>query len=259
MTGHTKFRVAIRTYRTLLRNGFGPAVLWHYSRDSLHYLLVKRSVLSSPARHVSEVRATFDAHAAQGQFREEWFDRNIVPWSVTFARVFKRADPVCVLEIGSWEGRSTLFLLTYFTEGRLTAVDTWAGSDENQDHTLQELESLESRFDGNLVPCANRITKRKGSSLQVLPQLLHEQREFDVIYVDGSHFADDVLTDGLNAWRLLKHDGVLIFDDLAWNYYPRAHDNPGWPINTFLKFHAGKYKILSAAGNQIILQKKCSG
>jgi hypothetical protein len=61
----------------------------------------------------------------------------------------------------------------------------------------------------------------------LLPQLLEEKQEFDVIYVDGSHFADDVLTDGITAWRLLKKDGVLIFEDLTWRYYPRAQENPG--------------------------------
>jgi precorrin-6B methylase 2 len=44
----------------------------------------------------------------------------------------------------------------------------------------------------------------------MLPQLLDEQQKFDVIYVDGSHVADDVLTDGITAWRLLKQGEVLI-------------------------------------------------
>jgi predicted O-methyltransferase YrrM len=77
-------------------------------------------------------------------------------------------------------------------------------------------------------------------------------RTFDEIYVDGSHVADDVLTDGIIAWRLLKQGGVLIFDDFLWPCYLRARANPAWAINLFLKYHAGEYNILNAY-DQIIL------
>jgi predicted O-methyltransferase YrrM len=248
-------RLHARRLAFLLRNGTGPRVLWHYCADHLRYRLVKKGILYGAAKHVAEISAAFEANAVQGQFKETWFDVHIVPWCVAFSKIFNTAEPVKILEIGSWEGRSTLFFLTYFTQARLTAVDTWAGSDELQNDPTLKLQSLEARFDHNLAPCATRLAKRKGSSLCVLPQLLEEEREFDLIYVDGSHFADDVLTDGLNAWRLLKPGGVMIFDDLVWKYYRRARDNPAWPIKVFLKYHSGKYEILSVT-TQIILQKK---
>jgi len=242
----------------LLRLGSGhPAVLWHYLTDNLRYLLVKRGILSGAAKSVSEIRAAFEANAVQGQFQQIWFDKNIVPWSLTFARIFNRADPVDVLEIGSWEGRSTLFLLTYFTKGHLTAVDTWAAHTEGYEYkaTSDSLD-IEARFDSNVAPCAARLTKRKGSSLNVLPQLLGEQQEFDVIYVDGSHFADDILADGITAWRMLKQGGILIFDDFLASFYPRARANPWWAIKLLLKYHTGEYNILSVNYQQIILKKK---
>ena len=134
-------------------------------------------------------------------------------------------------------------------------MDTWAGGDEYQYNATPDLRDLEVRFDGNLAPCVARLTKRKGSSRHVLPQLLDEQQKFDVIYVDGSHFADDVLTDGIIAWRLLKQGGVLIFDDVLSPFYLRAQANSAWAIKLFLKYHEGEYNILNA-GYQVILQKK---
>jgi predicted O-methyltransferase YrrM len=241
----------------LLRNGVGPRVLCQYLADVLHYRLVRQGIPRGRAKEVAQIRAAFEADATKGRFDKTWFDGNIVPWCVTFSRVFRRETPVRILEIGSFQGRSSLFFLTYFTHGNLTAVDTWAGSDEHEGDASLELETLEARFDGNVAPCATRLTKRRGSSLQVLPQLLDEKQEFDVIYVDGSHLADDVLTDGITAWRLLKKDGVLIFDDLTWRYYPRAQENPAWAIKAFLQFHKGKYQILSVA-DQLILQKTVS-
>ncbi|WP_141682140.1 class I SAM-dependent methyltransferase [Mycobacterium malmoense] len=235
--------------------GMRPAVVRHYLTDALRYRLVKHGIPSRTANHVAEVSAEFEEKAAQGQFQERWFDMNIVPWCVTLPKVFDRADPVRILEIGSWEGRSSLFFLTYFAQGKLTAVDTWAGSDEWHYSATSDLRDLEARFDNNVSSGAGRVTKRKGSSLTVLPQLLSEKQEFEIIYVDGSHFSDDAIVDGLNAWRLLKHGGVMIFDDVMWPAYPRARANTAWAINQFLKYHSGEYKVLHAQ-YQIILQKK---
>lgn len=235
--------------------GMRPTVIWHYLTDALRCRLVKMGIPSRTAKHVAEVREAFEGHAAQGQFQERWFDMNIVPWSVTFPKVFDRSDPVRMLEIGSWEGRSSLFFLTYFTQGQLTAVDTWAGSDEWHYHATPDLQDLEARFDSNVASGGARVTKRKGSSLNVLPQLLAEQQKFDLIYVDGSHLADDAITDSINAWRLLNQGGIMIFDDVMWPAYPRARANTAWAIHQFLKYHIGEYKVLHAQ-YQIILQKK---
>jgi predicted O-methyltransferase YrrM len=232
-----------------------PPVLAHYLIDSLHYYLVKRGTLSGASRHLNEVRDEFEAQAAKGQFKERWFDRNIVPWSVSLAKVFDRTDPLRILEIGSWEGRSTLFLMTYFSRAELTAVDTWAGSDEHHYNATSNLSDLESRFDDNLGPHAVRVTKRKGSSLYLLPQLVAEKQEYDLIYVDASHLADDALTDAINAWRVLKAGGVMIFDDVMWPAYSRARANTAWAIHSFLKYHSREFKVLHA-GYQLIVQKR---
>jgi predicted O-methyltransferase YrrM len=254
---HTQIRMAIRAFVYLLWVGSAhPSVLWHCFTAILRYLLVKLGILSGAAKHVAQVRAAFEENAAQGQFKAVFFDVddwNIVQWCLAFSKIFKRTDPVRILEIGSWEGRSSLFLLSYFTHGHLTAVDPWADRDDYEGDV--DLSNYEARFDRNLAPCATRLTKRKGSSLQVLPQLLDEEQKYDVIYVDGSHLADDVLIDGINAWRLLKQGGIMIFDDLLWVRYPRARANPAWAINLFLKYRKGEYRVLSTS-YQAILQKK---
>ncbi|KUH75776.1 hypothetical protein AU184_15420 [Mycolicibacterium novocastrense] len=228
---------------------------WHYLTDHLRYLLVKRGIPAETSKHVEQVRAEFEARASQGQFKELWFDMNILPWCVTFSKVITRTDPVRILEIGSWEGRSTLFFLTYFTNAHLTAVDTWEGSDEWHYNATSKLSDLEARFDHNVGLAGGNVTKRKGSSLYVLPKLLDEKEKFDVVYVDGSHLADDAVTDAINAWRLLKKDGIVIFDDVMWPAYSRTHANTAWAINTFLKYYRGQYNVLHAQ-YQLILQKR---
>ncbi len=263
--------IGYETRVILLWLGSGhPSVLWRCLMDNLRYILVKHGILSRTAKHVAQIHAAFEENAAHGQFNAPFFDAhdwNIVQWCITLSRIFDRGDPVRILEIGSWEGRSALFFLTYFTQGHLTAVDSWdfsgasaltpSATNDRQYHTAVAAENSEARFDRNLAPYVGRLTKRKGASLHVLPQLLDEEQTFDVIYVDGSHFADDVLTDAINGWRLLKEGGIMIFDDLLWDHYPRARANPAWAISLFLKYHKGEYNILNTF-YQITLQKKRS-
>jgi predicted O-methyltransferase YrrM len=232
-----------------------PSMAGHFLTDHVRYALVERGFPSGAAKHVAEVRDEFETRAAQGQFKERWFDMNLVPWCVTFSKVLSRTDPLRILEIGSWEGRSTLFFLTYFKQAQLTAVDTWEGSDEWHYMATSNLQDLEARFDHNVGLSGQQVTKRKGSSLYVLPNLLEEKQKFDLIYVDGSHLADDAITDAINAWRLLEQGGIVIFDDVMWPAYRRTHANTAWAINSFLKHYAGEYKVLHAQ-YQLILQKK---
>lgn len=232
-----------------------PSMAWHYLTDHLRYTLVKRGIPGRTARHAEQIRSEFQEKASQGQFKELWFDMNILPWSVTFPKVADRMDPLRILEIGSWEGRSTLFFLTYFPNAHLTAVDTWEGSDEWHYNATSNLSDLEARFDHNVGLGGGNVTKRKGSSLYMLPKLLDEKQTFDLIYVDGSHYADDAVTDAINAWRLLEAGGTIIFDDVMWPAYSRTHANTAWAINSFLKHFRGQYKVLHAQ-YQLILQKK---
>ena len=38
--------------------------------------------------------------------------------------------------------------------------------------------------------------------------------KLQVIYIDGSHQPQDVLTDAVMAWKLLKKEGIMILDGM---------------------------------------------
>ena len=59
-----------------------------------------------------------------------------------------------------------------------------------------------------------RIKLLQGYSFDLLPAMAHAS--FDVVYIDGSHFARHVLEDAVLAMRLLKPGGVIGFDDYLW-------------------------------------------
>lgn len=144
---------------------------------------------------------------------------------------------------------STLFMLSLFEDGTLTAVDTWEGGD---DQRSLELGGLESRFDSNVAPVAGRIRKIKGLSAEVLPRLHSDRSAYDLIYIDGSHYADDVLVDALNSWRMLRKGGMLIFDDYLWRGYSHLSSNPANAINLFLRQKRGQYRLVEVGAQLLI-------
>ena len=153
---------------------------------------------------------------------------------------------VKALEIGSWEGLSSYFILSTMPQSHLTCVDTWDGSDEHKDEThttLNILSKIENKFDKNLATFQQRLSKYKGTSYSFFNSTTVRDC-YDFIYVDGSHYSDDVIIDAIKCFEMLKIGGVMIFDDYFWRYYPKAIDNPAAPINLFLRLKSGSYKIV---------------
>lgn len=216
-----------------------------------------RRLVRRPPADAEQAEADFQRLTAGGRFTSTWFDRHIRRWVETLGPLRDAARPLDILEIGSWEGRSTLFLLTWFPGSTLTAVDTWDGGGEPRDGG--EAGQAEARFDANLAPYASRVTKLKGPSAGHLARLLAVRPEsFDLAYVDGSHYADDVMVDAVSSWGLLKRGGIVIFDDYLWDgaVYPVAK-RPGRAINLFLRLVAGESRMLEC-GTQVVLRKTVS-
>lgn len=181
----------------------------------------------------------------------DWCTGNIPYWNQSFRGSHNLQSNIEMLEIGSWEGLSTHYLLNIFEHSKITCVDTWKGADEHQ--FLEELNSIENRFDTNLSPHSHRITKYKGSSFEFFNKIKNTKL-FDLIYVDGSHHANDVVIDAFCSFSILRKNGFIIFDDYLWCYYKNIQDNPASAINAFLRINKGRYKIVNVY-HQLILQK----
>src|SRR4051812_22870032 len=105
-------------------------------------------------------------------------------WADIFAPI--KEQPLSILEIGSWEGRSAIFFLEFFANSHLTCVDTFEGGREYlRDPVLsQSLSDIERRFDLNLSHYRERCDKMKMRSLPALDKLAESGRLFDLIYID---------------------------------------------------------------------------
>jgi predicted O-methyltransferase YrrM len=188
---------------------------------------------------------------------EHWFEgkRLGADWtSYHFPNWVKLLDPwrdrtLRVLEIGSWEGRSTLFFLNFLPRARLTCVDTFAGGQEHQEAAARDprearsLRALEGRFDANTREFRERIEKIKAQSTDALAALAVQRRQFDLAYIDGGHRAVEAYADGLMTWPLIARGGMVIFDDYEWVEMPEPLDNPGPGIDAFLQSVEGQYRF----------------
>jgi hypothetical protein len=120
--------------------------------------------------------------------------------------------------------------------------------------TLRLVPETEHRFDGNLGGFGTRVEKIKGPSAAVLPQLGIAARRFGIVYVDGSHRAVDVYSDGALAWPMVVRDGILIFDDYEFDEVADDSERPKLGIDAFLAAFEGQYRMLHRA-YQVIIAK----
>ncbi|HEY9703359.1 MAG TPA: class I SAM-dependent methyltransferase [Allocoleopsis sp.] len=120
-------------------------------------------------------------------FGRDWFSRNIQIWSKYLTKFIDKPE-LNVLEIGSWEGRSTCWLLdnilTHPTT-KITCIDTFAGSFEHQDSGENYLQSIEKKFDFNISITGknNQVNKIVGEYWEKLRSL--PLNNYDFIYIDG--------------------------------------------------------------------------
>ena len=165
-----------------------------------------------------------------------------------FYQILKNFNQFKYLEIGSFEGNSTMFVARKFTNAKIYCVDNWHGSEE---HENLNFITIEKNFDKNTSEFKN-ISKIKNLSDNFFKS---NQIKFDVIYVDGSHKASQVYRDFKNSWNFLLTGGVIILDDYIWQFYLNIKDNPCFAINKFLGEISGKFKILIVSNSQIFIKK----
>jgi predicted O-methyltransferase YrrM len=195
-----------------------------------------------------------------------WFENHRAEWDTFMARY----KPQTLLEIGSYEGASACYLIDTLARDaaiELHCVDTWEGSVE---HTNGDppMSLVEKRFQRNTALAIQsaahpvNLVVHKGESGIILPELIaakmHER--FDLIYIDGSHRAPDVLFDAVVAFKLLKPGGLMIFDDYLW-HDPSIESfdplrNPKIAIDAFTNVYGQEIKIQRAKLSQLYITKR---
>ncbi|TEB21393.1 glycosyltransferase family 8 protein [Coprinellus micaceus] len=216
---------------------------------------------------------------------QDWFSHNISHWKSLFSHISTESYAVNrngarILEIGSWEGRSAVFLSNELLKVPSSLDNRRPGEIVCVDHfDLFGTDAGKERFERlqhNLTLTRKKFRIIPQFSFPALTQLLNEavvagrlpepQKEegFDWVYVDGSHRSDDTFLDGEMAWRLTRKGGLMIFDDYLWDVEPDTSiHHPRRGIDAFLALHHGEYERLSAKSGaegegreyQVVLKK----
>lgn len=145
--------------------------------------------------------------ATDGSYSTDWFDHNVPHWQQWLASLRGRPG-LRALEIGSFEGRSTVWLcenILTAADATIDCVDLFQADPVYGDY--------HARFRQNTAPWSARIREYPGLSYDALRRL---DGPYDLVYVDGWHSAFGALADGVMAWPMLRVGGVMIFDDYRW-------------------------------------------
>lgn len=224
------------------------------------------------------------------QFTKDWFSWAPQVWEQLIPLLPERK---AFLEIGSFEGRSTVWIIENMMEvgGFIDCIDTWEGGEE---HSAEEMDSAEDRFVYNIdlalggteaelrvnhdtgfshtryaspAPTEGerkKVYMHKALSAQFLGRKLGDHLNrysyenapmYDFIYIDGSHTAPDVLTDACMAWPLLKRSSILVFDDYLWGPPRDVLHRPKLAIDAFVNIFAEQIDIIHS-GYQFVVRKK---
>ncbi|MDF7673159.1 class I SAM-dependent methyltransferase [Acetobacteraceae bacterium ESL0709] len=198
-------------------------------------------------------------------YTSDWFVSHQPIWE----RIISNLKPEKILEIGSYEGRSICFAIDHAAQYKnieIHCVDTWKGGIEHERIGI-DMQNVEKRFDHNtnlsIIRAKNKVDliKHKEMSDVALPRILSDLGKdyFDMIYIDGSHQAKDVLFDAVLSFKLLKVSGVLIFDDYLWKENTIGGENilrcPKIAIDSFCNIFSHEIQILQAPLYQIYIVK----
>jgi predicted O-methyltransferase YrrM len=196
------------------------------------------------------------------EYTKDWFSK----YEQYVASIIDHHKPSDILEIGSFEGRSTVFMVLKASEFKpieITTIDTWEGGQEHKDIDFQ---AIETRFDSNIrqarALAANNVrhVKVKEPTNKSLPKLLALEKRFDLIYIDGSHEAPNVLFDVVCSFELLRPGGFLIADDYKWSSMPAGTEDlfsmPKIALDAFVNCNFRNLDLIEYPLNQLYLRKR---
>ena len=112
--------------------------------------------------------------------------------------------------------------------------------------------SIEKAFDNNLS--GFNFTKIKDDSVVAMRKLFKQNKSFDFIYIDGSHNGEDILSDAIEAFKILKKEGLIFFDDFLQydkNRTLQSYDG----IEKFLNLYSNYLKIEYFQNNLVVRKK----
>jgi predicted O-methyltransferase YrrM len=192
------------------------------------------------------------------QFTKDWFGWAPPVWEQLIPMLSGEAGKRNFLEIGSFEGRSTVWTMENMMQkgDYIYCIDTWEGGEE---HGAEDMQAVFMRFKENTAIAKDKTKVVRGYAMDTstteLASKIQDGLQYDFIYIDGSHIAKDVLTDACMAWQVLKPKGIIVFDDYVWGNPRDILHRPKVAIDAFVNIFAEEVEVIHV-GYQLVVRKK---
>ena len=164
------------------------------------------------------------------KFNDKWFLNNLMIFEFFFP---KKNNKFRYLEIGCHEGMSLFYVLENYKKVSAIGIDIWG----EKKYSL-----VEKTFDNNIFGYKNFLKKKKDSVI-ALREFNHNKLFFDYIYIDGLHLGEHVIVDAIESFKVLKNNGIMIFDDFLQHDENKKYQTYQG-IFYFLKFFKNDLRIL---------------
>tara|TARA_B100001996_G_scaffold341131_1_gene295013 strand:+ start:251 stop:934 length:684 start_codon:yes stop_codon:yes gene_type:complete len=208
----------------------------------LKYLLYyyKSKALKKKCKRIyKDKKIDFDQKLSTKNFSNKWFLNNFDIFNFFLPK--DKSQKFDYLEVGCFEGLSSFYVLSEYKSVNAFFLDIWDIPNPNSKTISNNFNTVEKAFDENLSKF--NFIKIKEDSVVAMRRLLKQNKSFDFIYIDGSHNGEDILSDAIEAFKILKVGGLIFFDDFL------QHDK-----NRAIQSYEGIGKFLSLYSNYLVIE-----
>ena len=215
----------------------------------VHYY--KSKILKKKCKkNYKDQKIQFEDDIKEKSFSNKWFLNNFDIFSFFLPQ--DKNSKFVYLEVGCFEGLSSFFVLSEYKAVDATLLDIWDMPNPNSKTLSHNFNSIENTFDDNLSRF--NFTKIKDDSVVAMRKLFKQNKSFDFIYIDGSHNGEDILSDAIEAFKILKKEGLIFFDDFLQHDKNRALQSYEG-IEKFLNLYSNYLKIEYFQNNLVVRKK----
>ena len=183
-------------------------------------------------------------------FSNKWFLNNFHIFNFFLPK--DRNKKFDYLEVGCFEGLSSFFVLSEYPQVNAYLLDIWDLPNSNSKSLSKDFNFIEKNFDKNLSNY--NFNKIKDDSVIAMRKLFNQNIKFDFIYIDGSHNGEDILSDAIEAFKILKKKGIIFFDDFLQQDSNRDIQSYTG-IEKFLSLHNNNLNIEYFQNNLVVRKK----
>ena len=219
----------------------------------LKYLLYyyKSKALKKKCKRIfKDKKIDFDQKLSTKNFSNKWFLNNFDIFNFFLPK--DKSQKFDYLEVGCFEGLSSFYVLSEYKSVNAFFLDIWDLPNPNSKTLSNNFNTVEKAFDKNLSEF--NFTKIKEDSVVSMRRLLKQNKSFDFIYIDGSHNGEDILSDAIEAFKILKVGGLIFFDDFLQhdkNRIVQSYEGIGKFLSLYLD-----YLVIEYFQNNLVVRKK---